>query len=342
MRLLVTGGTGFVGSHTVAALLRDGHDVRVLARKAEKVPRALGALGLDPDDVEVAVGDATNPDDVDRALADVDGVVHAAAMYTLDPRQADTLMRTNVRTAELVLGGAADRDLEPIIHVSSVAALVPTDAEVVDLSTPTGDAPYPYHRSKARSERVARHLQDDGVPLTITNPSAVFGPHDPYVGVSSQVLLEGLKQGFTLVVPGGSMNVVDVRDVAEVHAAIVRGSNGGQARYICNAAHFGYDELWNLVAELTGRRIRQVPAPAGVAQPIARMSDWMREKLGAPHLAPAEGLFSLLITRPADAGPTEERLGLSFRPARETLVDNIRWLVEAGHLDATKAGDLAP
>lgn len=340
MRVVVTGGTGFVGSHTVSALGRDGHDIRLLVRSPDRVAPALGPLGVDPDDVEVVTGDVTRRDDVERALDGCDAVVHGAAKYTLDPRCAAELERTNVRGTELVLGTAVDRG-QFALHVSSVAALVPVRGDRADERTPPGDAPYPYHRSKADSDRVARDLQEGGAPIAISYPTAVFGPHDPHLGVSSALLLDGLRRGLVPAVRGGHMNVVDVRDVAAVHARVLAVSEVDRGRYIVNASFISIVDLWELVSDLTGRRIRSLTVPPVVARPVSKLSDALRSTVGTPNLAPAEGLYSLLETVPADASATEERLGITFRSAEEMVADNIRWLVEAGHLEPRGAGRLA-
>ena len=107
MRVLVTGGTGFVGSHTAAALVERGHDVRLLVRNPARVHAVLGPHGIE-ERVEAVVGDVTDADAVGRALDGCDGVIHAAAVVALDRRRDDEIARTNVRATELVLGDRAE------------------------------------------------------------------------------------------------------------------------------------------------------------------------------------------------------------------------------------------
>ena len=102
--MLVTGGTGYLGSHSVAALARAGHRIRVLARSAEKVPAALGPLGVSG--METAIGDVTEPAAVERALTGCDAVVHAASVFSLDVRRVGEMTAVNVRGTEVVLGTA--------------------------------------------------------------------------------------------------------------------------------------------------------------------------------------------------------------------------------------------
>jgi dihydroflavonol-4-reductase len=162
--VLVTGGTGYVGSHAIAALARAGHRIRVLARSPNRVPAALGPLGVEG--VETAIGDVTDRAAVARALAGCDAVLHAASVFSLDARRADEMRSVNVRGTELVLDTAHRLGLDPIVHVSSELALLPPgDGDVLTPDSPVGRPPRPYCRSKADSELVARKYQALGAPV---------------------------------------------------------------------------------------------------------------------------------------------------------------------------------
>ncbi|MGH2947638.1 MAG: NAD-dependent epimerase/dehydratase family protein, partial [Solirubrobacteraceae bacterium] len=178
MRVLVTGGTGFVGSHSVKALVDAGHEVRLLVRSPERIAPALAPHGIDaPDHV---VGDVTDPDAVGRALDGCDAVIHAANIYKLDSRAAQEMLHVNPRGTELVLRGAHERGLDPIVHVSTLVALLPARERVLTPDAPLGSPPGAYARSKVEAERIARELQDAGAPVVIVSPGGVLGPHDPH------------------------------------------------------------------------------------------------------------------------------------------------------------------
>ena len=102
MLVLVTGGTGYVGSHAVAALIKAGHRVRMLARSPGSVTAALAPLGVAI--VETSIGDVTDPGTVERALDGCDAVLHAASVFSMDPRRADEMRAFNVRGTDTVLG----------------------------------------------------------------------------------------------------------------------------------------------------------------------------------------------------------------------------------------------
>jgi dihydroflavonol-4-reductase len=123
LRVLVTGGTGYVGSHATAALADAGHRIRVLARAPERIPAALKPLGVDR--VEAAIGDVTEPAAVERALEGCEAVLHAASVFSMNARNADAINAVNVRGTEMVLGTAHRLGLDPIVYVSSEVALLP-------------------------------------------------------------------------------------------------------------------------------------------------------------------------------------------------------------------------
>ena len=222
MKVLVTGGTGFVGSHTVKAVIDAGHEPRLLVRSADRLAPALEPLGVR--DVQHVVGDATDAEAVRRAMDGCDAVVHAAAIFSYDAREARAMQRVNARATEVVLGAAHAGGLDPIVYVSSYVALLPA-VGILDGDTPVGEPRGVYARSKAETERMARQLQDEGAPVVITYPGMVWGPHDPHLGEAA-TFARSVLRGLVPVVPPGGLPIVDVRDVAAAHAAILTSGRG--------------------------------------------------------------------------------------------------------------------
>ncbi|MUM35160.1 NAD-dependent epimerase/dehydratase family protein, partial [Mycolicibacterium sp. CBMA 361] len=114
MRVLVTGGTGFVGGWSAKTIADKGHSVRFLVRNPARLETSVAKLGVDVSDH--AVGDITDRDSVLRALEGCDAVLHAAALVATDPSQTAQMLATNMDGARNVLGGAAELGLDPIIH----------------------------------------------------------------------------------------------------------------------------------------------------------------------------------------------------------------------------------
>lgn len=336
MKVLVTGGSGFVGSHAVQALRAAGHELRLLVRDRAKAARVLGALGVAP--VETVVGDVTDAAAVGGALAGCDAVLHAAAAVEIG--RASAVLEQNRAANRNVLGLAAERGLDPIVHVSSVIALFPPRGPAFSVDDPVASLATAYGRSKAEGETFARALQARGAPVVIVYPAGVYGPHDPGPGVGTRGLADRLRFGWPIT-SGGSA-CVDVRDLARLLAATLAPGRGPR-RYMAGGHFLTWAEEADLCERLTGRRVRRLPAPPALVRAAGHLVDALQRAF--PSFSyPLTHEAAVLLTRfvPCDSAATLAELGLRFRPTEETLADAIRWLAAAGHLEPRYAGRLAP
>lgn len=336
MKVLVTGGTGFVGACIVAGLLEDGHEVWLLVRRAEQVATSLAPYGVGPDRLEgVRTGDVLDADAVADALAGCDAVVHAAAVFSLDTRRADEMRRTNERAAEIVLSAACEQGLDPVVHISSTVALTRFGGSGPDL--PIGDITSTYSRSKIASELVARRLQDAGCPVVTVYPGGVLGPHDPYRGEQSE-RLRWMARGTFPLYPRGAMHYVDVRDVAAVVRAVLEQGRGPR-RYVVPGHHVDSELLWSTLARVQRRRRPHVLMSAPVARRLTRSMDVVQRRLpGRMHMpADAEGVDMLERDTRMDDQPARVELGVEPMPFEQSVRDTVQWLVDSGRLPARYA-----
>src|SRR3954468_15581066 len=125
MLVSVTGGTGFVGAHSVAAIVQAGHRVRLLVRDESAVDTALAPLGVATGSIETIIGDVLDEASVRRVVKGADAVLHVASVDSFDSRQRAVMRQTNAAGTELVLGEARRADAGRIVYVSSVGALFP-------------------------------------------------------------------------------------------------------------------------------------------------------------------------------------------------------------------------
>jgi len=338
MLVLVTGGTGYVGSHSIAALAGAGHRIRVLARSPEKIPAALGPLGVDG--VETAIGDVTDPAAVEDALKGCDAVLHAASVFSLDARKADEMNSVNVRGTDIVLGTAHRLGLDPIVHVSSeVALLPPADGEVLTPDSPVKRPPLPYSRSKADSELVARKFQAQGAPVVSVLPAGMWGPHDPNLGEGVSLAANVLRNRYPMIMAGG-MHIADVRDVAAVLAAAMQPGRGPRS-YLVTGHFVTMPDIIGTLGDLSGRRIRFVTLPAGFLAAFGRTADVAQRRLRTRLPWSAESIWIVNCDAHCDDSKTRDELQIGPRPLRETFADTVRWLVETGNLSPRQAGRLA-
>jgi nucleoside-diphosphate-sugar epimerase len=336
--VVVTGGTGYVGSHAIAALAASGHRIRVLARSPDRVQAALTPLGVDR--VETVTGDVTDPIAVERGLEGADAVLHAASVFSMDARRADEMRSVNVRGTDIVLGTAHRLGLDPIVYVSSELALLPpAEGEVLTADSPVKRSSWPYCRSKAESELVARRYQHQGAPVVSVMPAAVWGPHDPHFGEGVTRATNVLKGRYPIVMRGG-MHIADVRDVAAVLAAVMIPGQGPRS-YMVAGHYISLPDLIRTLADLTGRRIRFATFPDWFLAGFGRAADVVQRRVRMRLPWDAEGIWVMNCAARCDDSATRSELGLEPRALQETFADTVRWLVDVGHVTPREAGRIA-
>ncbi|MBC6450552.1 NAD-dependent epimerase/dehydratase family protein [Actinokineospora xionganensis] len=334
MLVTVTGGTGFVGSHSVAALLRTGHQVRLLVRDESTVDGALRPLGLDPGRVDVVVGDVLDESSVIAAVRGADAVLHAAAVYSFDSRQRDRMRQTTERGTQVVLGAARRSDVGRVVHVSTVAALFGKGVRVIGPDSPVGTLREPYLATKAAAERIARAHQDAGTPVAISYPPALLGPHDPRLGDQSTRVRDVLR-GLTPIWPTGGFPLGDVRDTAALHAEMLTGSLSG-GRHFGPGTYVSTKDYLRHLRAVTGRALPAVRLPARALGPVGHACDLL-QRVWPWHLPVQYGAIHTCAcaTRVDDQVRTHP---ITARPVADTIADTVRWLHAAGHLTDRQAG----
>ncbi|WP_214417010.1 NAD-dependent epimerase/dehydratase family protein [Sphaerisporangium fuscum] len=337
MRVVVTGASGFVGSHTVVALRAMGHEPVLLVRDPGKAVKVLARLGVN-DGLETFEADIRDADAVRAGLERGEAVVHAAAEVGVTGHGGD-LAGPNVQGLKNVLGQAAGLGLDPVVHVSTMAIFVPPRDPVITAASPLSSPRTDYGRTKVDGERYARSLQDDGHPVTIVYPSGVVGPHQPTVDSLVEGLRAGLVQGWPIT--SGGVGVVDVRDLATVLARCVE-PGAGPRRFLYGGHFLRWSELADVCDEVTGLRCRRFPAPAALLRAAAAVLDAVRRVKHLDYPLTRDAAEVMVSMVPFDDGPALETFGVRPRPVRESVADTLRWLAETGHLAPQHAGRLAP
>ncbi len=335
MRVMVTGGTGFVGYHTVLALLEAGHEVSLLVRSIDKMLNLFGEGTI----TYYTRGDIGDCQAIERALEDCDAVIHAAAMVSTSARDAERVFRGNFEGAKNVIGMALDRGVGPVIHVSSVTALFDPQARVLDENSPPGSAENAYGRSKVACEKYVRELQDAGAPVYISYPATVIGPDDPGM-TEAHVGMTTYLTAFVPRMPSGNQ-YVDVRDVAEVHLQLLE-RQPEYGRYLVGGHYLPWIELGDVLDSLTGRRIVRVPLTGAFMRLAGRALDKVRERVDLTNVPiTREAMDYATRWVPMDNSRVERELDFEFRPLEESFADTVSWLYRAGHITEKQAGDLA-
>ena len=316
----MTGATGFVGSAVARRLLRDGHEVRVLAR-AGSDRRNLQGLNVD-----VVEGDLTKPETLLPACDGCDALFHVAADYRLWAPDPSELYRANVDGTRAILEAAKRTGVPRIVYTSSVATLgIPKDGTPGSEITPVSvnDMIGHYKRSKFLAEEEVRKFAADGLPVVIVNPSTPIGPHDIKPTPTGRVVRDAMNGRLPAYVDTG-LNVVHVDDVAQGHwLAFERGVVG--ERYILGGFNLSLREMLTEIADIAGRSPPKIRLPHGVVMPIAYASEAWARLTGMNPIATVEEVRMSKKRMFFTSAKAERELGYSARPARLALEDAVRW-----------------
>jgi dihydroflavonol-4-reductase len=327
MKALVTGATGFVGAAVARALIREGWEVRALARKGSD-RRNVQHLPL-----QVIEGDLADRASLERALADCQALFHVAADYRLgafDPRQ---LYQTNVEGTRNILDASRQAGVQRVVYTSSVATVgIPRDGTPGNEDTPVGIADMigHYKRSKFLAEQVVREATLTGPSVVIVNPSTPIGPGDIKPTPTGQMVLDAAA-GRTPAYVDTGLNIVHVDDVAAGHLLAYHRGRPGE-RYILGGQDLTLRQILTEIAGLVGRKPPTIRLPTGVVLPIAYVAEAIARITGRPGRITVESVRMARKRMFFSSDKAQRELGYAWRPPTEALRDAIAWLREQGSL----------
>jgi nucleoside-diphosphate-sugar epimerase len=322
-RVLVTGGSGFIGRHLVSALVEQGRQVRVL-----DVHSPVDALS----GVQYIKGSVLDQPVVNEALNDVDEVHHLAGlpgMWLPNKGDFDTV---NHRGTEIVIAAARKRGVARMLHCSTESILFrssPSDAVADHTLLTADDMPGPYTRSKMLADQLAQQAAATGFPLVIGCPTMPIGPHDhnltPPVAMLRYFLRGRLQLYLDFIV-----NFVDVRDVATgLILAMERGQTGH--RYILGSESIPLKKVLQMMTDMSGRRHLHIPVPGAVAEKVTAVLEFMADHVThRPPTGTSEGVRIALRATTLSIDKARRELGYTPRPIEPALRETIAYLLDAG------------
>ncbi len=314
---MVTGATGFIGSHVARALAERGDELRLLARRKSRIDPLEGL------EFERAIGDVTDRRAVRRAMNGVEKVFHVAGSTSLRSQDRESVWDTNVRGTRIVLESALEAKVERVVLTSSVAAIgVGHNRKPVDETAifDIGHLGIAYVNSKHEAEVEALRLAARGLPVTIVNPSYVLGP-DATRGSSMELVRRFIQKRVPAYIDGG-LNIVDVRDVAKGHLLADKKGEVGR-RYILSGRNFTLDRLFADLARIAGIDAPRVKLPSRALLHALTIGDRLPLPVALPT-SPDEvrsaGLWWCYRNTRA-----KSELGFKPRPHEETLEEAVNW-----------------
>jgi nucleoside-diphosphate-sugar epimerase len=323
-RVLVTGGSGFIGSYCILDLLQAGYRVRTTVRSPEREATVRELLGAESaQDLSFVTADLMSDDGWRDAVSGCEFVLHVASPFPLGPPKHEDELIVPAREGALrVLSAARDAHVRRVVMTSSFAAIgygVPTGDRPFteqDWGNPDGDGVSAYAKSKTLAERAAWDFiaaEGSGLELSVVNPVGVFGPVlGPDYSTSIQLvkrLLDGAMPGL----PQVAFGIVDVRDVADLHQRAMTDPAAAGERFLAVAGEFmTVPEIAAVLRERMGADASKVPTrvlPNWLVRVVSRFDSSVKQIV--PELGKVKQASNAKAKRVLGWGPrsNEEAIG---------------------------------
>lgn len=324
MNIMVTGATGFIGSHVVELLLHHQFKVRVFCRSLPLARRMFGER------VDIFSGDMQDENDVTQAVRGCDAAIHLAGYaknWAKDPGLFD---RVNVDGTRYLLDAAIEAGLKKVVVTSTNLTIpasgggIPADERRPPLERFNND----YQASKCRMEKMIASYVAQGCPAVIVNPTRVFGP-----GILSEansvtrMIRQYLDGTWRLILGDGNArgNYGFVADVATGHLLALTGGKAGE-RYLLGGTNLSFNEFFAVLAEISGLRRRMFHIPDKAALGIAAAAKFFARRFGLHPLITPEWVETFLQDWEINSDKAMRDLGYSITPFPLALKKTINWL----------------
>jgi dihydroflavonol-4-reductase len=318
--ILVTGATGHIGNVLVRELLRAGQRPRLLVRSAGSLP-ALAGL-----DVEIFPGDILDQDSLERAVQGVSLVYHLAARISLASGPDPETERVNLEGTHNVIAAVRKSGAARLVYASSIYALrKPPDGTAIDETQPFEAllSQGAYDHSKALASLAVQEAVSQGLDAVIVCPTAVTGPYDFHDSEAGRAIRLYMRPGLKFYVQG-AYDFIDVRDAAQGFILAAEKGRGGET-YILGGDRMTVREMTRIVAEAAGGWHAGIQVPLWLAYWVADLMPIYNGLTGTQPLFTRYSLDAVGSNSLISHARASRELGFQPRPARQALVDAVRW-----------------
>lgn len=325
--ILVTGGTGLVGSYLLHRLISDGCEVKALHREASSLEVTKRVFGYMSDNsgqlferIQWVKGDLLDIHSLTEALQGVDEVYHCAAIISFDPREKAKMMQSNIEGTSNLVNACLAKSVRKICHVSSIAALGRAENDgYIDEQTqwkPSRNNSE-YAISKYGAEREVWRGAEEGLQVVIVNPSVILGAGEP--SKSSVRLFHAIRK-HSRFYTAGMNGYVDVRDVVMVMRKLMESSITSK-RFVLNSQNLTYRELFGLIAEHCGTTKPQIRIPGFVLSLAWRIEKLRSLITGKMPLVTRETVRTSSNNYRYSSNELQKALNIELIPIHQTIDD---------------------
>lgn len=322
---MVTGSAGFVGIPLCQQLVENGHEVNALVRTSSQ------NHPLQRPGINIIEGNLLDPMSLEKAIEGCDQIYHLAAFTGVWSPDPSVYRKVNVEGTQAVLDAAVRAGVRRIVITSTAGVIGPSPGEgaLVDEETnPIPELTTDYERTKLESEKLAFRYLEKGLEVIIVNPSRVFGKGWLRDSNSVTRLIKMYDEGKWRFVPGNGErvgNYVYVDDVVKGHLLAMDHGKPGE-RYILGGANLSYNELFNLLRQVTGKDYRMVHLPVSSLMAFARAEVFMARQLGKKPVIVPDLVRKYTKDWILSSSKAESQLGYTITPVKTALEETVSWI----------------
>lgn len=327
-KILVTGASGFLGSHVVREGLHRGFSVKAFVRPGSSLKNLEGLP------VEMVHGDVCVASDVKKALKGCDLLFHLAADYRFTSLYPEHVLKTNIEGTRAVLEAARESGISRMVYTSSTATIgLGKDGTPGDETTPLHpqDLGGPYKKSKYLAELEVKKAAEFGFPVVIVNPSAPVGTFDSKPTPTGKFIVDFLNRKLFAYTDTG-LNLVDAEDVAAGHFLAAEKGKIGE-RYILGNENLSFKSILELLSKITFLPPPRVKLPYSVVLFMAYANHFFsRTLLNREPGIPLEGVKLSRKKMYFSAEKARRELGLPQSPVHHALLKAVEWYRAHGYV----------
>jgi dihydroflavonol-4-reductase len=327
VKALVTGATGFIGSHIVRELVKSGASVRALARKGSDRRNLAGV------DAEIIEGDLLDRASLASSLKTCDTLFHAAADYRLWTKNPAAMYAANIGGTENILEEALSAGIEKVVYTSSVGTLGnPGDGTPGNEDTPVtfDDMVGDYKKSKFLAERRAESFLTRGLPLVIVNPSTPVGPYDIKPTPTGKIIVDFVSRKMPAYLETG-LNLIAVEECARGHILAAEKGKIGE-KYVLGNEDLMLDQIFGMLSNISGVPKPRFCLPYGPILVAAHVNEAISAVTGREPLIPLAGVRMAKKLMFFSSKKARMQLGFETTPVYNALERSVEWFRANGYM----------
>ncbi len=314
MKIFITGGTGFIGKHTVELLSKTNHQLVLLTRNSSSTSFI---SSLSNQNVTLTKGDLTDEGSLLNGMKGCDAVINIAAHYTFWEADKKIYSKVNVKGTQNVMECALKSGIKKVVHISTAGVFGKPSEEPFNEKSSAGTVQFSeYFRTKYEGDRIAWNLfEKKGLPLVVIYPACVLGPEDPKASGSYVQNLINKKLPAT-VFNNRMFSFVCVKDVAQAIVNALEKENNIGEKYLIGNCRLKWKEINKLISETSGVPLPRIKLPEMITMLNAYLLTGLANLIKKPPLwdMSIDQMKVMKKGFSVDGTKAERELGLKYTP----------------------------